>query len=39
MLLFEFIILTENIIIVEWFDALGLLQNLLQPFINNLLLL
>jgi hypothetical protein len=35
MLLLEFIILSKDIVIVERFDSLGLLQNLLQPSINN----
>jgi hypothetical protein len=37
MLLLEFIVLSENTIIVERFDSLGLLQNMLQPFINSYL--
>jgi hypothetical protein len=37
MLLFEFIILFEDIVIVEWLDALDLFQIFLQPFINNLM--
>jgi hypothetical protein len=35
MLFLEFIIFFEDNIIVEGFDSLGLLQNLLQPFIKS----
>jgi hypothetical protein len=35
MLLMDFIIFFEDTIIVQGFDSLGLLQNLLQPFIKN----
>jgi hypothetical protein len=37
MLLLEFIVLSKNIVIVERFDVVSLLQNMLQPFINNFL--
>jgi hypothetical protein len=32
---FEFIVISKNIVIVEGFDSMGLLQNLLQYFIKN----
>ncbi len=35
MLLFEFIVLSKDIIIVKGFDSLSLLQNLLQSFIKS----
>ncbi len=35
MLFFLFIIFFEDIIIIEGFDSLGLLQNMLQPFIKS----
>jgi hypothetical protein len=35
LLFLEFIIISENIVIVEGFDSFNMFQNMLQPFINN----